>query len=187
MTEAEIRAYVLAAAADDQTGPSAVYARGLHDDGKMWQIGSLRFWKSEAYKRIREANRSAEPFPSYRRASLQWSLLPDMRIEGERFTMNDGRRAIAILLRSEKDPEGTFGTFAVDEDEAARIIALLNSEMNATRAVATDCFRASGGDPDTVASQRAPSMDEMFTVLKGLLGDPDEDHDDDEPATTITP
>lgn len=162
---------------------SSVDSPGLHDEKTRWRIGSLSFWKSEAFKLL---HHDARPFPSYRRASLEWDLLPDMRVEAAPFTTNDGRRAIAILLRSEKDPEGTFGTFTHDENEAQRIIALLNSEMDAARNVATERFRASGGDPGAVASQRAPSPDEMSTILAGLFGNPDDrpDRPDDNDSPT---
>lgn len=170
MTSAEIRAYVLSEAAEDQRS-SSVYRPGVHDEGDEWRVGSLTFWKSKAFE---QKCLSADPFPAYRRGGLQMSLFPDMRFEGEAFTTKDGRRAIAILLRSEKNPQGTFGTFALDEGEADRIITLLNSEMDATRAIAMERFRASGGDPAAVASQLAPSSEEMFAVFEALLGTEDE-------------
>ncbi|MEZ4403894.1 MAG: hypothetical protein R3B06_27975 [Kofleriaceae bacterium] len=48
------------------------------------------------------------------------------------------------------------------------------SAMDATRAVASDFFRASGGDPAQFTSARAPSLDEMLAQLAPVLGNPDE-------------
>jgi hypothetical protein len=166
----KIRAHVLAEAADDQSSRTAVYPQGLHEEEKMWRIGSLRFWKSGAFKQLRSCN----PFPSYRRASLTMDLFPDIHFEAEPFTTSDGRRAIAIVLRSEKNPKGSFGTFSVDEEEANRIISILNDEMDETRKLATERFRVSGGDPTRFASLRAPSTAEMFAQLDVFFGDPDE-------------
>ncbi len=166
MTETEIRASVLAAAAADQGDKAAIYPRGLHDDGKMFRIGSLSFWKREAFKQLR----SGSPFPAYRRASLTMNLFPDQHFATEPFTTRDGRQAIAIVFRSEKEPQGTFGTFSTDEREARRIVAALNDELNATRAIATERFRASGGDPAQFTSARAPSLDEMLAELEPFFG-----------------
>ena len=166
---------------------SSIAPPGLHEEEKMWRIGTLRFWKSEAFNRLRATNptRDANPCPSYRRASLDMTLFPDMRLEAESFTTKDGRHAIAILLRSEKDPEGTFGTFTLDEKEAKRIVALVNDEMDTTRKLATERFRASGGDPAAVASARAPSSDEMLDQLRVFFGNPDDDRTGD--ASTTEP
>ncbi len=103
------------------------------------------------------------------------TLFPDMHLATERFTTKEGRPAFAIVLRSEQDPKGTFGTFTLDEAEAERIIALVNQELNDARDLATDRFRASGGDPAAVASQRAPGPAEMFRQLGAHFGDPDKD------------
>lgn len=170
-TEAETRAYVLANAAEDQLSSTAVDRAGLFEEAQMWRIGSLRFWKSEAA----EKSGSTRPFPSYRRGSLRMALFPDMRFEVEPFTSKDGRSAFAIVLRSEKNPDGTFGTFTFDETEAKRITSLLNAEMDAARTFATERFRANGGDPAAVASLRAPSRAEMFEQLNAVLGNPDDE------------
>jgi hypothetical protein len=164
----KIRALVLADAAESQR-TSSVYTPGLRDERTMWRIGSLRFWKSEVCKQ----HRTPAPFPSYIRGSLEMTLFPDMHLAAEPFTTKEGRPAIAILLCSEKDPKGTFGSFSLDGNEAKRIINFVNAEMNEARKLATERFRASGGDPAAVASQRAPSPAEMFRQLDALLGDPD--------------
>lgn len=164
-----IRARVLAAAADSQRA-SAVYPPGLRDEPTMWRLGSLCFWKAAACKQ----KQAAAPFPTYARGSLEMTLYPDMHLALERFTTTEGRPAFAIVLRSEKDPKGTFGTFILDESEAERIVALVSQDMNEARCLATDRYRAAGGDPAAVASQRAPSPAEMFRQLDGLFGDPDD-------------
>ncbi|MEZ4403888.1 MAG: hypothetical protein R3B06_27945 [Kofleriaceae bacterium] len=165
----KLRAQALAEDAESQRR-STVYPPGLHSDGDMWRIGSLRFWKAEACK----FHRNADPFPTYIRGSLQTTLFPDMRLEAERFTTKDGQPATAIMLRSEKDPNGTFGTFSLDEHDAARIIAVLNVDMDEARKLATERFCARGGDPTAVASLRAPSPSERFRILDAILGDPDD-------------
>jgi hypothetical protein len=165
----KIRAQVLAYAADSQR-TSAVYRQGLHVDGDMWQIGSLQLWRSEAF-RTRCASKA--PFPDFVRGGLSDTIFPDMRFEAEPFMTTEGRPAIAIVLRSDKDPKGAFGTFSLDENDARRIIELLNREMDATRAMAMERFRANGGDPASVASRRAPSPAERSAFLDALLGDPD--------------
>lgn len=159
----------LAEAADSQQRPGAVDVPGLRDERNMWRIGSLRFWKSEACKH----HRSSAPFPTYIRGSLEMTLFPDMHLAAEPFTTTDSRPAIAIVLRSENDPKGTFGTFTFDGNEAKRIIDVINAEMDEARKLATARFRASGGDPATVAAQRAPSPADMFRQLDAIFGDPD--------------
>jgi hypothetical protein len=166
----EIRAAVLAHAAESQR-KSAVYRQGLHVDGNMWAIGSLRLWRSEAFKVKCLSN---APFPYYDRGGIRDAVYPDMRFEAEPFTTREGHRAVAILLRADKDPLGAFGTFSLDENDAHRIIELLNREMDATRAMAMERFRANGGDPASVASRRAPSPAERSAFLDAVLGDPDD-------------
>lgn len=167
MTDAEIRASVLTAAAADQTGEAAIHPRGLHDDGKMLRVGSLSFWKHEAFKQLR---RSSSPFPAYRRASLTMSLFPDQHFATEPFTTGDGQQATAVVFRSERDPQGTFATFAADATEAQRIATDLNSELDATRTLAAEQHRTNGGDPERFASARAPGLDEMLTQLEPFFG-----------------
>ena len=166
----KIRAQVLAHAADSQR-TSAVYRQGLHVEGNMWAIGSLRLWRSEAFKVKCLSN---DPFPYYDRGGIRDAVYPDMRFEAEPFVTTEGRPAIAIVLRSDKDPKGAFGTFSLDENDARRIIELLNREMDATRAMAMERFRANGGDPASVASRRAPSPAERSAFLDAVLGDPDD-------------
>jgi hypothetical protein len=168
-----IRAVALARIADSQR-TSAAYRQGLHVDGNKWRVGSLSLWRSEAFK---TACLSNDPFPYYDRGGIRESVYPDMRFEAEPFRTIDGRPAIAIVLRSDKDPEGVFGTFSLDQNDAHRIIELLNREMDATRAMAMARFRANGGDPASVASRRAPSRAERWAILDALLGDPDDDGD----------
>ena len=168
-----VRSDELAQATESQRS-SSVYPPGLRDDGNWWRIGTLKLWKSAAFKTRSESD---APFPPFDRGSLRYALYPDHRFEAEPFTMQGGRPAIAILLRSDKDPRGTFGTFSLDENDAHRIIELLNREMDATRAMAMERFRANGGDPASVASRRAPSRAERWAILDALLGDPDDDGD----------
>lgn len=175
----KIRAQVLAYAAESQRRADAVYPPGLRDERGMWRIGSLSFWKSEACRH----HRSPAPFPSFIRGGLDDTLFPDVRFEAEPFVTQDGQPATAIILRSDKDPEGTFGSFSLDSDEARRIIAFLNAEIDEARRLATERFRAAGGDPASVAHARAPSPAESFAILDMLLGDPDKDHEED-PAHT---
>lgn len=163
-----IRSSVLAASAADQTGEAAIYPRGLHDNGKMLRVGSLSFWKREAFKQ--QLRRSSGPFPAYRRASLTMTLFPDQHFATEPFTTGDGQQATAVVFRSERDPQGTFATFAADATEAQRIATELNSELDATRTLAAEQFRINGGDPERFASARAPSLDEMLTQLEPLFG-----------------
>jgi hypothetical protein len=126
----KIRAQSLADAADSQRRPGAVDTPGMRDERNMWwRLGALRFWKSEAFK----LRRAPHPFPTYFRGSLQMTLFPDMRFRGEPFTTKEGHAAIAILFCSEKNPKGTFATFALDEDEASRIINFMNAELDETR------------------------------------------------------
>lgn len=165
------RAMGLAGVADSQR-TSEVYRQGLHVDGNKWKVGSLRFWRSEAFK---TACLSNDPFPEYLRGSLGENLYPDHRFEPQPFTTSEGRPAIAITLRSDKDPVGVFGTFSLDENDAHRIIELLNREMDATRAMAMERFRANGGDPASVAALRAPSPAERWAFLDAVLGNPDDD------------
>ncbi len=179
----EIRAQTLADAAESQQRPGAVDIPGLRDERNMWRIGSLRFWKSEACK----LHRTPAPFPTYIRGSLEMTLFPDMHFAAEHFTTKEGQPAIAIVLRSEKNPKGNFATFALNEAEASRIINFVNAEMDEARKLATERFRASGGDPAAVASQRAPSPAEMFRQLDAILGDPDEDAEAGNNSTEIEP
>jgi hypothetical protein len=140
----KIRAQSLADAAESQRRPGAVDTPGMRDERNMWwRLGALRFWKSEAFK----LRRAPHPFPTYFRGSLQMTLFPDMRFRSEPFTTKEGHAAIAILFCSEKNPKGTFATFALDEDEASRIINFMNAELDETRTLASERFRASGGDP----------------------------------------
>lgn len=164
------RAQRLARAAQSQLTNTA-YPKGLRGDENFWRVGSLTFWRSEAFQRISE---SQAPFPPFKRGSLGYLVYPDLRFEAEPFTTTEGHPAVAIVLRSDNDPRGTFGTFSLDENDAHRIIELLNREMDATRAMAMERFRANGGDPASVASLRAPSPAERFAVLDALLGNPDD-------------
>lgn len=167
------RANVLAYAADRQRR-SAAYRQGLRVDGNKWKIGSLCFWRSEAFE---TACLSNDPFPDYDRGDIREPVYPDLRFEPEPFTTSEGRPAIAITLRSDKDPVGVFGTFSLDEHDARRIIELLNRELDATRAMAMERFRANGGDPASVAALRAPSPAERWAFLDAVLGNPDDDDD----------
>lgn len=144
---------------------------GLRSDEDKWRVGALSFWRSAAFARKCQGT---APFPSFGRGGIREILFPDLRFEAESFTTRDGHPATAIVLRSEKDPKGTFGTFSLDENDAHRIIELLNREMDATRAMAMERFLANGGDPASVASLRAPSPAERFAVLDALLGNPDD-------------
>lgn len=175
MTEAEIRAYVLAESAEVERSIGA----GLRtaSNGNEWRLGSLGFWKSSALTMEPcpvPSFRPGSPLPTYRRGSLVFDLFPDLRLEAEPFRMKGGAHAVAILLRSDNDPEGIFGTFVLDEKEAARIVALLTDEMNTARQLAAERFRSSGGDPAAANSLRAPSPAELSSRLDALFGNPDE-------------
>lgn len=172
MTEA--RAHLLAKAADILLclGPA-----GLDSNGHMWRLGSLGFWKSSSLAMNPcpvPAFDTESPLPRYRRGGLLFSLFPDMRLEPEPFRLKDGRQAIAIVLRSDNDPEGIFGTFALDEKEAHRIITFVTNEMNAARQLAAERFKSAGGDLTALDSMRAPSRAELTTQLDSLFGNPDE-------------
>lgn len=175
MTDAATRAYVLAQTADilRVLGPA-----GLDNNDHEWRIGSLGFWKSSVLAMQPcpvSAFAAGSPLPNYRRGALYFSLLPDMRLEPEPFVMKDGRHAIAIVLKSDNDTEGVFGTFVPDEQEAARVIAFITAEMNVARTIAAQRFQASGGDPAVIHSLRAPSRAELTAQLEAVLGNPDDE------------
>lgn len=175
MTEAEIRAYALAGVAKMTL---AVGPAGLHGDAREWRMGTLRFWKSSALAAVKGGAAAFDPqlpLPMHRRGGLTFALFPDMRLEAESFNLKDGRAATAVLLRSDKDPEGTFGTFFLDEKEAHRAIAIVTEEMNATRQIAAARFAAAGGDLAVLDSLRAPSREELDAQLQALLGNPDDE------------
>lgn len=175
MTEAEIRAYVLAESAEVERSTGA----GLRtaSNGHEWRLGSFGFWKTSALEMAScpvPAFRPGSPVPTYRRGSLVADLSPDLRLEAEPFNLKDGTPAIAILLRSDVDPEGSFATFTLGEEEAIRIITIVTDAMNTGRLLAAERFQASGGDPNTARSLRALSSADVSAQLDALLGKPDE-------------
>ena len=175
MTDPQARGHQLAKAADILLclGPA-----GLDSNSHMWRLGSLGLWKSEALRATPSpavgAFDAKSPLPMYRRGGLLFALFPDMRLEPEPFKLKDGRAAIAIVLRSDNDPEGIFGTFVLDENEARRIIDFITDEMNVARQRAAERFKASGGDLTALDSMRAPSRAELTAQLDSLFGNPDE-------------
>lgn len=170
MTAAEIRAFTLAGLAEVAQALGPV---GLDEDARELRMGSLHFWKPAALA-AQEFDRRL-PLPMHRRGGLSFALFPDMRLEAEHFKLKDGRAATAVVLRSDKDPEGTFGTFFLDEKEAYRTIAVVTEAMNAARRIAASRFEANGGDLAILETLRAPSRDELDAQLVALLGNPDDD------------
>jgi hypothetical protein len=175
MTDPKTRTYVLAQTAE---ALRALGPAGLDSNDTEWRLGSLGFWKSSVLALDPcpvPAFAPGNPLPRYRRGGLVFSLFPDMELAPEPFKLNDGRDAVAILLRSDKDPEGIFGTFTLEESEARRIIAFVTSEMNVAREIAAARFQATGGDVAVIDSLRAPSRAELAAQLDAMFGDPDEE------------